>query len=144
MLEGYAYSTAAYEKRKYLNKALSVSAWKGRFRRYTGIGAEKSNEKPAESQPKDISYHWSLPPIEEMRMNLKGLLQREVRMLMVYAGNNQRYNYQGQFAEAFPDLDFKGLLQESRYDQSDHNFSMISDRERLYAEVAEWMGNFPR
>ncbi len=141
-LEGYAYSTATYKKRKYLKKALDINAWKKRLRRYTENESDRAASE-AEEQRGDVSYHWTLPPIEKMEIHLRGLVEREVRMLMVYAGNNARYNYTGQFADAFPSLDFKGLLQESRYELSDHNFSMASDRERLYGEISDWMKSLP-
>jgi pimeloyl-ACP methyl ester carboxylesterase len=143
MLEGYAYSTAAYKQRKYLKKALQLSAWKSRMQGYTGRGLGKGGAG-GEDQRGDVSYHWKLPPKEKMSSDLSRLIDRGVRMLMIYAGNNGSYNYQGQFADAFPSLSASGLLQESLYEKSDHNFSMSSDRECLYEEVAQWISSFPQ
>lgn len=141
-LEGYAYSTAEYKKRKYLKKALSVSAWKNKISKLTGTGGNQ-DEAGEQEQLGDVSYHWKLPPMAQMESHLRGLIDRRVRMLMVFAGNNGRYNYPGQFADAFPSVDFQDLLRESRYDKSDHNFSMASDRERLYGEIGDWLDSWP-
>jgi pimeloyl-ACP methyl ester carboxylesterase len=140
-LEGYAYQTAAYTKRKYLDKAFNLNAWKRRISRYSGKGAQQE-EKGEVIRQVDVSYHWTLPPIEQMAVSLQTLIQRKVGMLMVYVGNNNRYNYQGQFADAFGEIDFRGLLKESYYEKADHNFSMISDRNRLFTEISDWLSNF--
>lgn len=139
-IEGYAYQTAAYNKRKYIDKAFNLNRWKNRLSRYSGrLG--KQEQKGEVIRQVDVSYHWMLPPIEQMAASLQTLIERKVGMLMVYVGNNSRYNYQGQFADAFSEIDFNGLLKESYYEKSDHNFSMESDRDRLCAEISDWIGN---
>ena len=49
------------------------------------------------------------------------------------------YYYEGQLAEAFPDIDLDGTVTVRFYPDADHTFMLPGHREMLLGEVEDWM-----
>jgi hypothetical protein len=78
-------------------------------------------------------------PKAQVEQELKMLVGRDTRLLMIYAGNNHSYNYREQFRDAFPKIDFRDCLQLEYFERGDHNVSMQSDKEQLIRLVGDWL-----
>jgi len=65
-------------------------------------------------------------------------------MLHVYAGGDHHYySYRTQFLDAFPGLDFEGLLELEHLPEADHYFSRPDHQRWLDARVMAWLGRLP-
>ena len=74
-----------------------------------------------------------------MRRQLMEVMERSGRLLYVFTGGLQeRYYYRNQFFDAFPGMDFRGLVDFEYYPDSDHTFSRRDLQERLERRVVEW------
>jgi hypothetical protein len=131
LLEGYTYPTARYYLKRHVPKLINPAFWAGKLKR---MAQEEEN-----GEPRDVSYHWTLPPKAQVEQELKMLVERGARLLLVYAGNNRNYNYCEQFRDAFPKVDFRDCLQLKYFERSDHNVSMQSDKEQLITLVGDWL-----
>jgi hypothetical protein len=131
LLEGYSYPTMHYYLKRYLPKLINPAFWIGKLKRM-------SQDKQS-AEPGDVSYHWTLPPKTQVEQELKMLVGRGTRLLMIYTGSNGDYNYCEQFRDAFPKVDFRDCLQLEYFERGDHNVSMQSDKEQLFQLVGDWL-----
>ena len=82
-----------------------------------------------------------LPPQAEMKLGLGQLVERRVRMLNIFAGGDHHYySYRKQFADAFVDLDFMGLLELEHVPAADHYFSAPLHQLWLDDRIAKMIG----
>jgi len=81
----------------------------------------------------------------ELERAYTSLVTRGTRLLVVLAGGplQGRQSYREQLLEAFPNVPFNDKLNLQHFQNSDHTFSLASDRERLNQLVVTWMGETP-
>jgi pimeloyl-ACP methyl ester carboxylesterase len=85
-------------------------------------------------------YLQELPPRHRIESELRGLLQRGVRMLCIYSGGAGSYfNYPEQLADCFPSLDLADRVRVEHMPEADHTFALAVDRERLFGVIERWM-----
>lgn len=90
-------------------------------------------------------YGMSTLTRDEVRRGLEGLVRRRVRLLYIFTGGlRRRYNYQGQFQDAFRGTDFQGCLREVHVASADHTFSGAEHRRTLLHLVTDWLDEAPR
>lgn len=81
----------------------------------------------------------------ELEHIYRSLVTRGTRLLVVLAGGplQGRQSYREQLLEAFPNVPFEDKLSLEHFANSDHTFTLVSDRERLNELVLTWIGTTP-
>ncbi len=65
---------------------------------------------------------------------------RNVALLFIYSGNWYLYfNYHDQIRDSFPDVPFGDRLTVEHFPEADHTYTLLEDRERLFATMLGWM-----
>lgn len=135
LIDGYAYPTVRYEISNWSRKLFQLWRWKRYLRRRLGLSPTTASEQPDELlvfQPEDLSR-------DEFGRRLAALARRGTRVQLAYTGNGpQPYNYRGQLADAFPQLD-KGNIRETFLPDANHTFTMSEHRQEMVDAVATWM-----
>jgi hypothetical protein len=152
-LDGFAYPTRQYVLRHYGERVTDlrrVARFVGRrTRRWLGDDAVEHETGAASSDASGGFYleewrRWrdtvGFPPRDRAADELRRLVDRGVRMLFIYSGEVHGYvNYRDQLADAFTDVDFKGMVDVEMWPRTDHVFVLADDRQRLLRRIAKWM-----
>lgn len=159
-LEGFAYRTSLYQVHRWRRIALRRENWSALLRGEKSLRAPllragrrllRPRHVPAVATARDAASVEEarqrirglvdlLPPREAMREGLQRLVGRGVRMLHVYAGGDHHYySYRRQFSDAFPGLDFGGLLELEHLPDADHYFSRPDHQAWLDDRIAGWV-----
>lgn len=162
LIEGYAYPTPWFQVVRWLRHVSSWSNWHGllsgrkdvtpALRRLAaqvlgsgnGVHAPGAPEESIEGARQRIrSLDDLLPPREHVRTGLESLIRRQVRLLQVYAGGEHHYyNYRSQFADAFPGLDFGGMVEVEYRKEANHYFSTPAQQQWLDSRIVRWLASF--
>jgi len=144
LIDGYAYPTARFRRIYYLQRILSPRRWRNLFRRIAarlGRRAGSLGDAPVMDAVDDLTFS-DLPSRDQLAADLRRLVARRVKLCFVYSGGaRDEYNYQSQFADAFPDVDFGDCLQEHFMPAADHTISRVSDRRELIDKLLGWIGD---
>ena len=138
MLDGYSYITYRYLINRFRHKLFSPAHWKNFIQsrlRNTFSRKKLTREETAEAR----ANFWILPKRSKAARDYAVLLDREVRLLQIYSGSNLAYNYEGQFADAFKDINFGEFLKVCYIEQADHTYSILEDRNRLVSTIVDWL-----
>ena len=82
----------------------------------------------------------SLMPKDDMRAALRALCDRGGRLFYIFTGGlSFRYNYAGQFADAFPDMIDGSALQVRYFGNWDHTFSDPQAQSELGRLIEGWL-----
>jgi pimeloyl-ACP methyl ester carboxylesterase len=148
LLDPFAFRTTGYFLRYYGPRLLNPAVWwrvlTGRspfLRGFLGqLRRKLKAESPSEEAPgKPPLRDLTRPTRDEMRRQLTEVLERSGRLLYVFTGGLQeRYYYRNQFFDAFPGMDFRGLVDFEYYPDSDHTFSRKDFQERLEGRIVRW------
>jgi pimeloyl-ACP methyl ester carboxylesterase len=141
-IEGLAYPTRRYQYFRWRRILMNSSNWRELLTGKKNLQAVLGNQiasllarpnaatvqPPAESLDtirQNIRNLVDLRPSrEQMQAGLSQLVSRRVRMLNIFAGGDHHYySYREQFADAFPGLDFRGLLELEHVTDANHYFS---------------------
>lgn len=141
-LDGYAYPTWRFYIRRYLPAVLDPERYKNWIIRMTRRVFRTHRDGDVHSGMVEDFGWWKLPPKSEVQKDLAKLVDRNVNLLYIYSGEQfEFYNYQEQFAHAFPALDFKGRLKVIINNEADHTYIIGLDRDRLISQVADWLND---
>lgn len=147
LMDPFAFHTSGYYVRYFGSRVMRPSAWRTLVTggpSAVGNAVESARElvRSNATNGNSSGLGASSPPTkEEMVRRLEGLLARDARLLYAFtAGIEERYNYEGQFYDAFPDLDFKDCVRLEYFPDSDHRFSPVTAQDRLEALVVDWYG----
>jgi pimeloyl-ACP methyl ester carboxylesterase len=138
MLDGYAYSTAQFILRRYGPRLASPSAAL-RFveRQVSSLVTPQPTVAPSEDNE---ILSQDFPPKERIAAELRQLMDRNVALLFIYSGNWYLYfNYREQIRDSFPDVPFGDRLTVEHFPDADHTYTLLEDRERLFATILGWM-----
>jgi len=82
-----------------------------------------------------------IPPKKDVKADLVELIDRDLNLLYIYSGgvNYQYYNYHGQFKDMFRSIDFNGKVQLEYFDEANHTYTRLADREKLMTTISDWM-----
>jgi hypothetical protein len=87
-------------------------------------------------------YLREFPPKKNVKADLIRLVERGLNLLYIYSGGVQSYyNYRGQFEDMFNPIDIQDKLQVEYFKESDHTYTMLSDRHRLMLTISDWIQN---
>jgi len=149
LLDPFAFRTPGFFIRYYGPRLLKPAVW---WRVLTGkspflkglsttllrgirAGPSRSPDRREASPLRDLTR----PTREEMRRQLSEVMEKSGRLLYVFtAGLEGRYYYRNQFFDAFPGMDFKGLVDFEYFQDADHTFSRKELQERLERRIVGW------
>jgi len=145
-LDPYAYRTVGYYLRYYGRRVLEFDVWK-RFiatrLRHAFEKREVTELAVADGEQLVVNpYARDFPPKEEVAVGLKRLVDREVRLLSIFSGGQDAYNYEHQYFHSFSDIDFRGLLAVDYLAEADHIFSGLADQQFVLDRSEHWMEQF--
>ena len=140
-LDPYAYRTFGYYVRRYgpklLNPMAYVASFKGR-RRSAEIARKRASSEHQETYTAP-EYRRIFPPREQVEEQLQALVARDVRMLNIFSdGQPDHINHAGQYARAFPSVDFRDLLTVEYVRHAEHTFTDLGDQARIEEMVSRW------
>jgi dienelactone hydrolase len=138
MLDGYAYSTPQFLLRRYGPRLADPGAAL-RFvgRQVSSLAATQPVAAPSED---DEILSQEFPDKDRVAVELHQLVERNVALLFVYSGNWYLYfNYRDQIRDNFPAVPFGNRLTVEHFPEADHTYTLLEDRERLFAALLGWM-----
>jgi hypothetical protein len=158
LMDGYAYKTKRYYFHHYQRRLLDRERWARLARRILAKARDRwqhngeeepplphegrpvpHNERPVPHEGAVPEYLRAFPPREVVIPQLRGLVDRGVRMYWLYTGGVLAYyNYERQFFDAFAEVDFKGLVHHDYFATSNHTFTALESQRELVAAVVGW------
>ncbi|MCU0621297.1 MAG: hypothetical protein MUC69_07335 [Gemmatimonadales bacterium] len=146
-LDPFAYRTPAYWVRFYGPRLVSPSKWREKVA--NGVRRVERMLQPAPAAVADGAvttdvipspYDRAFPPKATVEAGLRTLVQRGVRMLVIFTNAlEDHYNHEGQYRAAFRHLGVGSLLEERFYPRADHVLSGLDAQARALREIAEWV-----
>jgi hypothetical protein len=142
-LEGYAYRTRGFWLR-YPKRLLDRNRW-SRYLASRRLMPESYGRpaKPAKATPVPAGmgsvFARQYPSRERFGADVHKLATRGVRMLFVYVGGDTDFNHRGQFFEMVGDTSLDGRIDVHYYEDADHIFFRVADRERAVSRVCDWV-----
>jgi len=135
LLDGFGYRTRRFYWHRlvhhYLYRALQTSTWKGRWDRW------RSGKGSVSTMPSGLDIR-EFPPLDQMRVALQGLIDREMRFHFIYTGGvADYYNHAGQVWEMMPGVQWNERATTRFFAEMDHTATLCEDRERLIEEIVD-------
>ncbi|MFK2930604.1 alpha/beta hydrolase [Dyella agri] len=130
-LDGYIYRTPGFKLRHYLPRLLSPARWHGFFARKLRQVVE----------PEEVTFGSIYPPREQVRGELVEMLARGLKLYFVYSGGiGEQFNHPRQFRECYGRaVAGHPALRMDLLDGTDHTYTLVCDRERLFGHVEGWL-----
>jgi pimeloyl-ACP methyl ester carboxylesterase len=149
-LDPFVYRTSRYYFHRYAPRLLRLESWLNILTGKTYIGpalkkafgkkkAEGDESHADESELVQSPYVRAFPPREEVATGLRTLIGRGVKLFHIFSGGqDEHFNYQGQYAASFKDVDFKGLLSEKHLPTATHIFTDLRHQAWLDQAMVDW------
>jgi pimeloyl-ACP methyl ester carboxylesterase len=99
----------------------------------SGPRAENKREERFQTFQRDF------PPQREVAVEIRALLDRGVQSLYIYSGGYKLYNYTRQFFDDFPNVRNNPGVEIEYFQDADHTYMLLADRDRLIDRVETWM-----
>ena len=130
-LDGYIYRTFGFKLRHYLPRLLSPARWRGFLARKLRQVVE----------PEEVTFGSVYPPRAQVRGELADMLARGLRFCFVYSGGiGEQLNHPRQFCECYGRrVADHPALRMDLLDGTDHTYTLLCDRERLFGHVEGWL-----
>ena len=135
-LDGYIYRTVGFRLRHYLPRLLSPARWRGFLARKLRQVVE----------PEEARFGSVYPPREQVRRELADMLARGLKFHFIYSGGiSAQFNHPRQFRECYGRaVADHPAVRMTLLDGTDHTYTLICDRRRLFEHVEGWMqATFP-
>lgn len=155
LLDLNVYRTRGYYLRHYSRRLLRGEAWRNLLTGKHPLVQTllhrvreplRGSEGPSASPSTDKMLPNAVLPREMLRDHLERIVAGDAKVFAVFtAGLEGQYNYERQFLDMFPDLDFGRSLRLEYFADSDHSFSRQDVQARLKDAVVEWVqtSDFP-
>jgi pimeloyl-ACP methyl ester carboxylesterase len=137
-LEGYQYRTREYYLR-YPKRVLDRNRWERLLRlRYPKLFGEPEalNDRSLEAER---VYVRDYPTQEQFSKDLRGMVERGTKLLFIYSGGDTNYAYRQQLFDFTDTADLAHKIDLEFYENADHTFFLVRDRERVMRRVSEWL-----
>lgn len=131
-LDGYAYRTFGYHLRHYLPRLLSLTRWRR---------AIKSNMHTAAGD-RAVKGEFAVffPPREQVKRELKAMLDRGMNLRFIYSGGISRYfNHARQFRECYGRVANRTGISVSMFNAANHTYVLAVDRKALLDDIEHWL-----
>lgn len=138
-VDGYSFPTLRYYLKRYGRSALSIGKWWNLILRFfakrSALGRDADE---GGGLPEGIDYT-EFPPKNNVRRELRALIDRRVELLYFYTGGfSEYYNYQEQFADIFSGLDLAERVKVCYLPAADHTLILLRDRKQLLDTLSQW------
>lgn len=121
----------------YLPKVISPVAWGRQWNKLTELFSKQDDDR--DEWYSDPDYIRVTPPREKLVKGLSKLVARRAKVLAIFSGGQQKdYNYQAQFEESFPEVDFDGCLEVHFAPEATHLFTALKDQQYVIDTMVEW------
>lgn len=149
-LDPFVYRTPRYYLHRYGPRLVRLESWLNILTGKTYIGpmlkrafgkknAAGDEAHADESELVQSPYVRAFPPREEVAKGLRTLVDRGVSLFHIFSGGqDEHFNYQGQYAASFKDVNFKGLLREKYLPTATHIFTDLGHQAWLDQSVVDW------
>lgn len=143
LIDAYVYPTARFRMLYMWQRVSSLKRWKNLWRRMFKRGADQAQGTGVVLDAAlEVEEFFVSPEKPDFAAELQRLIERGTQLLYLYTGDShQWYNYQGQFARGFRDLNLDAVLREVFMPRADHTFSRSKDRVALVGELKAWLGD---
>ncbi len=144
LLDPYAYPNDDAAGADLLARAADPDRWSRKIKslmlRRDDVGDTASGNGRRTGGGDEIDQGRPLAPKEEFAADLTALVQRGVRILIVYTGLVRRHvSKPAHFFKTFAAYDFEGRIDVEAMPHTDHTFSTIASQETLIGRVDEWL-----
>lgn len=144
LIDPWAYRTPRYYVHHYAPRLLRLQSWKNAIRRQLfERGASDGFPSIGDPEVEGLelpTYVREFPPREQATKDLEMLVGRGVQMCCVFSdGQEDHYNYQGQFEDAFRGIGLGQVLTEVHVPGSDHIFTDLDHQTLLLDTLDQWM-----
>jgi hypothetical protein len=137
-LEGYQYPTRQYYLR-YPKRLLSRDRWERLLRlRYPKLFGEPESLNDRSLEAERV-YVRDYPTQAKFARDLRGMVERGVKLLFIYSGGDTNYAYKNQLFDFTGSPDLAGKLELEFYENADHTFFLVRDRERVMRRVSDFL-----
>lgn len=155
-LDGYGYPTSTFRLRDLAARARAQKNAVALAKKMAGkivdraisIGQHKLPEvfgtppvEPESSGPPSAvpDYVREFPPRDEVARQLQDLVNRDYQMLWLYTGGVFGYfNYEGQFRDSFPDVDFRACLDVVHLVNCNHTATALQSQRQIRDAITDW------
>lgn len=143
-LDGYGYRTWGFYVHHYGPRLLSLKKWKNFLKRKHSSLLVGTREEENEADLMNKILERKFPPKKNVLADLVELVARGVNQLYIYSGGVEYgyYNYRGQFKDMFRSIDFQDKLQLEYFNEADHTYSRLRDRDKLMTTISRWMSTY--
>ncbi len=140
-LDGYGYRTWGYYLHHYGARLFKLRVWKNFLKRKYSSIFIRAHEEGDETNIKEQMFERDFPSKEKVTEEIQELVDRGMNLLYIYSGGMKYdyYNYYGQFKDMFRSIDFNGKVQLEYFDDADHTYTRLADREKLMTTISDWM-----
>lgn len=147
IVEGPSFATRRFYVRYYAKRVLRLETWQNTLRGTNALGRRlrRLAGMPQAARPADSMIDAGAPPPPQppaLAQVLQEMADRGVELLGIFSGSTKQYNYEGQLAEAFAGVDFRGRLEEAYFPDADHTFTRLMHQRQLTDRVLTWMARF--
>lgn len=146
LLDPYGYRTLGYYARHYGPRMLKLAPWV-RFARRALSSRAQSVLRLLRGEPEAPEmFERTFPERAQVAADLERLSARGVDQLLVYTGGVREhyFNHRDQFGEMFPALRGSERIEVEYFDQADHVYTIIADREQLMDRICRWTRRWSR
>ena len=141
-VDPYAYRTWKYYVHYYAPKLLEMSRWTGFVKRKLGLASTVDENEAAPGVDAEFieipTYTRVFPDRAVVARGLSALMARDLRALSMCTGGEEAYNYSGQYADSFRDVEFKGRLAVEFYPESSHIITEPAYQVKAVGRIVSW------
>jgi dienelactone hydrolase len=146
LIDGYAYRTPRYYVREAWRHLRSAQSWRRLPVRALALARKKlrgeggGEPAPFERNPGGIDFEREFPPRATYLEEMRGLLARDVELLMIFTGGGmaEYYNHVGQLWEGFPTLRGHACIRLEYMPLADHTFTQRHQQDALLGSTTAW------
>jgi len=140
-IDAYCYETTRFHLERYKQAATSparVRSFIGRrIQRLLGRRPDTPAQDAVDAQHFELpSYIRVFPPRERVAAGLRALVERGVKMHVIFTGSEQHYNYAAQYRASFPEVAFGNALTVDYLPEANHIITQPTYQRLVVEQIA--------
>ncbi len=143
LLDAWSYRTPAFYWHHYAPRVLKPSVWVNALRVRLAMLRDRLRPEPPARSSADIDYELPtytrvFPPRDRVASELQALVNRGVRMRLVWTSGLPDHNHRGQYTSHFRDVQFGSVLEEDHLPDADHILTGLADQATVTQRALRW------
>lgn len=139
-IDPYCYQTPKWKRNYWMSRFLSPAHWIRFIRFRAGLIKAESNSNIDEDNLELPTYIREYPAREEVSAGLNKLFARNTRILAFFTnGQPKIYNYEKQFVDSMPDVDFKDLFTTAYLPNCTHIIAEPDQQALVIDKITGWV-----